>query len=82
MDTGAPQHRPAIILHGFSDHDIGAILRAVKTLFVPKRDIVFAKTTTTSLKMRLGELIEDISEDHEYLKNNPPHPPNTQPPSA
>ncbi len=74
-----PLQRPAIILHGFTNQDIDLILRAVKQLFVPKKDIVFAKTTPTSLKMRLGALIADISEDHEYLKNNPPGPPKREP---
>ena len=70
-----PPQQPAIILHGFSNQDIDLILRSIKQLFIPKRDIVFAKTTPTSLKMRLETLIADISEDHQYLRNNPPRPP-------
>ena len=36
------------------------------------RDLVFAKTTPNSIKMRLQDLIVDMSQDHEYLRQNPP----------
>mgnify|MGYP001140522787 CR=1 FL=1 len=35
-------------------------------------DLIFAMSTENSLEMKLSDLIEDMSEDHEYLKNNPP----------
>ena len=35
-------------------------------------DLIFARTTTNSLQMKLADLIADMSEDHEYLKDNPP----------
>ncbi len=61
-----------IILNGFSYEEIDKIMRSVKQLFEKPRDLIFAKTTPTSIKMTVAELIEDISEDHEYLKKNPP----------
>lgn len=42
---------------------------------VDARDLIFAKTTKNSLQMKLADLIVDMSEDHEYLRNNPPAPP-------
>ena len=39
---------------------------------VSTADLIFAMSTENSLQMKLADLIEDMSEDHEYLKNNPP----------
>ncbi len=107
-----------LILNGFTDQEILAIMNMVKAIYAPedledytrfvqaaeklpeatefaKRllkvagaakqtpqsesistgDLIFAKTTENSLHMKLADLIEDMSEDHEYLKNNPPQPP-------
>jgi len=60
-----------IILHGFGHREISLIMRAVKGA-LPGRDIIFAKSTPTSLKMRLANLIADVGEDHAHLKQNPP----------
>ena len=64
-----------IIMNGFSHEEISRIMRAVKALFDSPRDLIFAKTTETSLTMPLQDLIVDMSGDHEYLKNNPPQLP-------
>ena len=63
-------------MHGFSFDEINRIMRSVKAEFERPRDLVFAKTTDTSLTMVLKDLIIDMCEDHEYLKNNPPKLPN------
>ena len=62
-----------IIMNGFSYDEITQIMRTVKGLFESPRDLIFAKTTENSLEMKLKDLIIDMSEDHEYLKNNPPN---------
>lgn len=72
-----PQDHPSlenkvIIMNGFSHEEITKIMRSVKGLFDTPRDLIFAKTTDNSLEMKLKDLIVDMSEDHEYLKNNPP----------
>ncbi|MCG8481307.1 MAG: DUF3783 domain-containing protein [Spirochaetales bacterium] len=64
-----------IIMHGLSYAEIDLVMRAVKKELERPRDIIFAKTTDNSLTMKVGELIEDLSQDHEYLKNNPPEIP-------
>ena len=61
-----------IIMHGFEYAEIDLIMRAVKKQVESPRDVIFAKSTENSLKMKLADLIEDLAEDHEYLKNNPP----------
>ncbi len=64
-----------IIMNGFSYEEINSIMRAVKAQFESPRDLIFAKTTETSVTMTLQDLIVDMSQDHEYLKNNPPQLP-------
>ncbi len=61
-----------IIMNGFTFEEIDKIMRAVKRLFDNPRDLIFAKTTAQSVEMKLKDLIVDMSEDHEYLKKNPP----------
>lgn len=59
-------------MHGFDYAEIDLIMRAVKKEVENPRDVIFAKSTENSLKMKLAALIEDLTEDHEYLKKNPP----------
>jgi hypothetical protein len=72
-----------VILNGFSDTEITAIMRHVKALCrdgasgqqaieADRRDLIFAKTTPNSLQTRLGDLINDLARDHAYLQQNPP----------
>lgn len=61
-----------IIMNGFSNEEINAVMKAVRSAFPPRTDLIFAKTTPSSLNMVLKELIVDMSEDHDYLKKNPP----------
>lgn len=59
-------------MNGFTYDEITQIMRAVKGMFENPKDLIFAKTTENSIEMKLKDLIIDMSEDHEYLKNNPP----------
>jgi Txe/YoeB family toxin of Txe-Axe toxin-antitoxin module len=64
-------HR-VIIMHGLDNAEMDLVMRAVKKTLDKSRDTIFAKTTDNSLKMKVKDLIEDLSEDHQYLKENPP----------
>ena len=77
--TTDPLDHKVIIMHGFSFEEINQVMKAVKQQFEAPRDLVFAKTTNTSLTMVLKDLIEDMCEDHEYLKRNPPAIPRGKP---
>ncbi|TVR02042.1 MAG: DUF3783 domain-containing protein [Spirochaetaceae bacterium] len=70
--TPDPLDHKVIIMHGFTFEEINRVMKVVKQQFDAPRDLVFAKTTDTSLTMVLKDLIEDMCEDHEYLKRNPP----------
>ncbi len=77
-DESKKQELPAelgnkvIIMNGFTQQEIVSVMRAVRRLFENPGDLIFAKTTPKSVNMVLKDLIVDMSEDHEYLKNNPP----------
>ena len=72
-----------LILNGFSDREIMEIMRQVKAMCrdggngealidAERRDLIFAKATPHSLESKLGDLILELSGDHEYLRKNPP----------
>ena len=61
-----------VIMNGFTNEEIGKIIKAVRGVFDTSADLIFAKTTPNSVEMVLKDLIVDMSEDHEYLKKNPP----------
>ncbi|MFW6363423.1 MAG: DUF3783 domain-containing protein [Spirochaeta sp.] len=61
-----------VIMNGFTQDEIHRLMQAVKKEFGKGHDIIFAMTTERSLEMKLSDLIIDMSEDHAYLKANPP----------
>ncbi len=69
---GRMDEQRVIIMHGLSYAEIDLVMRAAKKQLENPKDVIFAKTTENSLKMKVEELIEDLSEDHNYLKENPP----------
>lgn len=83
MANRATDEHRVIIMNGFSEGEIMAIMRQVKALCrdgnsaekaidADRRDLIFAKTTPNSLETRLGDLIADLAGDHAYLRQNPP----------
>ncbi len=83
LDNPALRNR-VVVLNGFDNDEIVAIMRAVKGLCKPgvngeapklsieSSELIFAKTTPSSLRSVLADLIVDMSGDHAYLKKNPP----------
>jgi len=61
-----------VLLNGFTNEELDLVMRAVRSAVAQPRDVIFAKTTPRSLQMKMVDLIVDISQDHEYLRNNPP----------
>lgn len=67
-----------IILENFSRRELSLIMKAVKQALPEQsksKALIFAKATEHSRKMTLKELVDDISEDHLYLLENPPPKP-------
>ncbi|HUX50736.1 MAG TPA: DUF3783 domain-containing protein [Spirochaetia bacterium] len=72
-DRPAELANKVIIMNGFSHEEISRIMKAVKALFEKPGDLIFAMTTERSLNTKVKDLIVDMSNDHEYLKKNPPN---------
>lgn len=60
-------------LHGFTDEMVLPLVRLVRKAIAPDGDIAFAMTTKQSVHMSLEEVIAHVMEDHQYMKDNPPH---------
>lgn len=54
----------AIILHGFSDEEALAVMRAVRSLGMDRRSTAFATTTPTNVGWKVGELLEHLETEH------------------
>lgn len=63
-----------IMLHGCSGEEIQAIMKALKQAFGPEhyRQFAFCTSTPTNLDWKLKDLITDVWEEHEYMRENPP----------
>lgn len=58
----------AVILHGFSNEEALAIMRAVKSLGISANQTAFATTTPTSLQWKVEYLLEHLHEEHEMMQ--------------
>jgi enoyl-[acyl-carrier-protein] reductase (NADH) len=63
-----------ILLHGFSNEEAVAVMRAVKAVVPEPAEIAFAVTTPTNLEWKINDLVDQVRFEHEYLKKNPPDP--------
>jgi len=52
--------------------NIAAARQLAEAKTVEPGDLIFAKATSNSLQMKLADIVADVSEDHEYLRKNPP----------
>jgi len=53
----------AVILHGFTDAEALAVMRAVKGLKLGAGSTAFAMTTPTSIGWKVSELLEHLAEE-------------------
>jgi hypothetical protein len=70
MDT------PVVLLHGFSNDQAVALMRAAKKAAadagIDPALIAFATTTPTNIEWKVAELLTEVAEEHEYMRKNPP----------
>jgi hypothetical protein len=64
-----------ILLHGFTREELSAVMRAVKSAVMDPGEIAFAVTTDTNREWKVDDLVREVTEEHEYMKNNPPGKP-------
>ncbi len=67
---------PVVFLHGFTREQTIAVMRAAKAAAaeagLDPRDIAFATSTPTNLDWTVKALVEEVREEHEYMRKNPP----------
>jgi hypothetical protein len=63
-----------VLMHGFTNEEAVAMMRAVKAASVDPEEIAFAITTSTNLEWKIKDLVDQVRYEHEYLKENPPDP--------
>ena len=63
-----------VLIHGFSNEEAVALMRAVKAAVGDPAEIAFAITTPTNLEWKIKDLVDQVRLEHEYLKENPPDP--------
>jgi hypothetical protein len=61
-----------IFMHGFTNQEALAVMRAVKAAVDDPGGIAFSMSTPTNLDWKVSQLIQDVREEHEYMKTNPP----------
>lgn len=59
----------AVILHGFSDEEALAVMRAVKALGLPAPAPAFAMTTPTNISWKLNDLLGHLAEEHAAMRS-------------
>lgn len=77
-DTAEREHEvPAdervIFLHGFSREEIIKIMAAVKAAVDNPQGVAFSMSTPVNLEWVIKDLVKEVREEHEYLRNNPPN---------
>ena len=70
-----PAENPKVILlHGCSGEEIQAILKALKNTLGNEKyqKFAFCTSTPTNMDWKLKDLIDDVWEEHEFMRENPP----------
>ncbi len=57
-----------ILFHGFTPKELNSLIEALKTAPEFSREIVMATTTPTSLTWKVQELIDELSREKAYFK--------------
>jgi hypothetical protein len=67
-----PGDERVVMIHGFSREETVMVMRAVKSAVQDPAGVAFTTTTPTNMEWRVKELIGEVREEHEYMRNNPP----------
>ena len=67
----APDER-MVLIHGFSREETIAIMRAAKSVSTDPQGIAFTTSTPSNIEWKLRDVIAEVREEHEYMRNNPP----------
>jgi len=70
-NTKNPDER-MVLIHGFSREETIAIMRAAKSVASDPQGIAFTTSTPSNIEWKLRDVIAEVREEHEYMRNNPP----------
>ncbi|WP_018963578.1 DUF3783 domain-containing protein [Coprothermobacter platensis] len=56
-----------VLLHGFSDEELSKVMKACRAA-LPEKEFVFAVTTPTNMQWKVGDLMEEVVKEHEFMK--------------
>lgn len=67
---------PVIFLHGFEHEQLIAVMRAAKKAAaeagMDPSGIAFCSSTPNNISWKVEDLIREVQDEHEYMKQNPP----------
>jgi hypothetical protein len=72
MEQKQTETGKVVILHGFTNEQIFAVVKATRHMLGSEVDVAFATTTEHSMQMKLQDVITDVSQEHAYMKDHPP----------
>ena len=61
-----------VFMHGFSQEEISRIMRGVKSIVEDPGAVAFCMSTDNNLDWKVRDLIKDVTEEHAYMRDNPP----------
>ncbi len=61
-----------VFINGFSKEETVKIMRAVKGVIEDPDNAAFCMGTESNRGWLVSDLIREVREEHEYMKNNPP----------
>jgi hypothetical protein len=61
-----------VYMHGFTQDEIGRIIRGVKSIVEDPGMVAFCMSTENNLDWKIRDLLNDVTEEHDYMKKNPP----------
>ena len=68
-----------VFMHGFSHDEVVRIMRGVKSVVGDPETVAFCMSTENNLEWKISDLINDVTEEHDYMRKNPP--PTGKPPA-
>ena len=61
-----------VFMHGFTQDEMGRILKGVKSVVEDPGKVAFCMSTPNNLDWKIRDLINDVTEEHDFMKKNPP----------
>ena len=77
-DKSKSDDTKVVFVHGFSQEEVSRIMRGVRSVVADPGSVAFCMSTEKNVEWKVKSLIADVTEEHEYMKRNPPQTPGTE----